>query len=169
MMRRSMILAAALLAATATASAHDADHFSAGVPGNAKKPARTVTVVMSDGDGMMKFTPNRLNIKKGEQVRFVIENKGALKHEFTLASVKDNDKHAEMMKKFPDMEHDDPNAKSVDPGKTLSFGIGGATYKGYQAVALGGEARINQNLKVKGGVGLSSGGNTVGMGASYQW
>ena len=41
--------------------------------------------------------------------------------------------------------------------------------KGYQAVALGGEARINQNLKVKGGVGLSSGGNTVGMGASYQW
>ena len=57
----------------------------------------------------------------------------------------------------------------VDPGKTLSFGIGGATYKGYQAVALGGEARINQNLKVKGGVGLSSGGNTVGMGASYQW
>ena len=27
-------------------------------------------------------------------------------------------KHAEMMKKFPDMEHDDPNAKSVDPGKT---------------------------------------------------
>ncbi|WP_181146940.1 beta strand repeat-containing protein [Burkholderia multivorans] len=57
----------------------------------------------------------------------------------------------------------------VDPGKTLSFGIGGATYKGYQAVAFGGEARINQNLKVKAGVGLSSGGNTVGMGASYQW
>ncbi|WP_176042356.1 beta strand repeat-containing protein, partial [Burkholderia stabilis] len=57
----------------------------------------------------------------------------------------------------------------VDPGKTLSFGIGGATYKGYQAVALGGEARITQNLKMKAGVGMSSGGNTVGVGASYQW
>ncbi|VWB96439.1 YadA-like family protein [Burkholderia metallica] len=57
----------------------------------------------------------------------------------------------------------------VDPGKTLSFGVGGATYKGYQAVAFGGEARITQNLKMKAGVGLSSGGNTVGMGASYQW
>ncbi|WP_415750221.1 beta strand repeat-containing protein [Burkholderia pyrrocinia] len=57
----------------------------------------------------------------------------------------------------------------VDPGKTLSFGIGGATYKGYQAVAFGGEARITQNLKMKAGVGLSSGGNTVGVGASYQW
>nr|WP_254617193.1 YadA-like family protein [Burkholderia metallica] len=57
----------------------------------------------------------------------------------------------------------------VDPGKTISFGIGGATYKGYQAVAFGGEARITQNLKMKAGVGMSSGGNTVGMGASYQW
>jgi len=57
----------------------------------------------------------------------------------------------------------------VDPGKTLSFGVGGATYKGYQAVAFGGEARITQNLKMKAGVGLSSGGNTVGVGASYQW
>ncbi|WP_416360730.1 YadA-like family protein [Burkholderia orbicola] len=57
----------------------------------------------------------------------------------------------------------------VDPGKTLSFGIGSASYKGYQAVAFGGEARINKNLKMKAGVGLSSGGNTVGLGASYQW
>ena len=122
-MQRTILMsaAAALLALSGAALAHDADHYSAGVPGNAKKPARTVTVVMSDDEGAMKFTPDRLDIKKGEQVRFVIQNKGALKHEFTLASVKDNDKHAEMMKKFPDMEHDDPNAKSVDPGKTAEI------------------------------------------------
>ena len=122
-MKRAILMsaAAALLALSGAALAHDADHYSAGVPGNAKKPARTVTVVMSDDEGAMKFTPDRLDIKKGEQVRFVIQNKGALKHEFTLASVKDNDKHAEMMKKFPDMEHDDPNAKSVDPGKTAEI------------------------------------------------
>jgi len=57
--------------------------------------------------------PDHLDLKKGEQVRFVIENKGLLKHEFMLASAKDNDKHAEMMRKFPDMEHDDPNASGV--------------------------------------------------------
>ena len=117
----SAFAAAALLATIGLAAAHEGEHFSAGVPGNAKKPARTVTVVMSDDEGAMKFTPDRLDVKKGEQVRFVIQNKGALKHEFTLASVKDNDKHAEMMKKFPDMEHDDPNAKSVDPGKTAEM------------------------------------------------
>ena len=117
----SAFAAAALLATIGLAAAHEGEHFSAGVPGNAKKPARTVTVVMSDDEGAMKFTPDRLEVKKGEQVRFVIQNKGALKHEFMLASVRDNDKHAEMMKKFPDMEHDDPNAKSVDPGKTAEM------------------------------------------------
>jgi uncharacterized cupredoxin-like copper-binding protein len=117
----SAFAAAALLATIGLAAAHEGEHFSAGVPGNAKKPARTVTVVMSDDEGAMKFTPDRLEVKKGEQVRFVIQNKGAVKHEFMLASVKDNDKHAEMMKKFPDMEHDDPNAKSVDPGKTAEM------------------------------------------------
>ena len=123
-MKRPILIAAAmsfLMAASFAAAAHDADHYSAGVPGNAKKPARTVTVVMTDGDGSMKFTPDHVDVKKGEQVRFVIRNEGALKHEFTLASVKDNDKHAEMMQKFPDMEHDDPNAKSVDPGKTAEI------------------------------------------------
>uniref|UniRef100_UPI001ABBA37A YadA family autotransporter adhesin n=1 Tax=Burkholderia ambifaria TaxID=152480 RepID=UPI001ABBA37A len=57
----------------------------------------------------------------------------------------------------------------VDMGKTLSFGIGASTFKGYKAVALGGTARIHDNIKVKAGVGLSSGGSTVGVGASYQW
>ncbi|CAD6530719.1 YadA-like family protein [Paraburkholderia metrosideri] len=57
----------------------------------------------------------------------------------------------------------------VDVGKKISFGIGASTYHGYQAVALGGTARITENIKVKAGVGMSSGGTTAGIGASYQW
>jgi trimeric autotransporter adhesin len=57
----------------------------------------------------------------------------------------------------------------VDVGKTLSIGAGVGTYKGYTAAALGGEARINDNWKVRAGVSLSSSGNTLGVGASYQW
>lgn len=113
----ALLLGAAMFAA----AAHEGEHFSAGEPGNAKKPARTVNVTMSDGDGTMRFIPDRLDVKKGEQVHFIIQNKGALKHEFTLASVQDNNKHAELMQKYPDMEHDDPNAKSVDPGKTAEI------------------------------------------------
>jgi uncharacterized cupredoxin-like copper-binding protein len=122
-MKETSLLAATilLLASTSVGTAHDAEHFTAGQPGNPKKPARTVTVVMSDDDGTMRFSPDRLNVKKGEQVRFVIQNKGELKHEFTLASVEDNNKHAALMQKYPGMEHDDPNAKSVDPGKTAEI------------------------------------------------
>jgi uncharacterized cupredoxin-like copper-binding protein len=112
---------AMLVGSMTIAAAHDAEHFSAGEPGNPKKPARAVEVVMRDGDGKMTFVPDRISVKKGEQVRFVIKNEGALKHEFTLASVADNDKHAKLMMKYPDMEHDDPNAKSVDPGKTAEI------------------------------------------------
>lgn len=124
MKRLSLTAATAALflcAAMFGAAAHEGEHFSAGEPGNPKKPARAVTVIMSDGDGTMRFTPDRLDVKKGEQVRFIIQNKGALKHEFTLASVEDNNKHAQLMQKYPDMEHDDPNAKSVDPGKTAEI------------------------------------------------
>ena len=45
----------------------------------------------------MNFTPDRLDVKKGEQVRFILENKGMPAHELRLASVKANDDHAAMM------------------------------------------------------------------------
>lgn len=111
----------ALLMIAGFAAAHEGEHYSAGVPGDPKKPARVVEVTMRDGDGKMAFVPDRIDVKKGEQVRFIIRNQGTLKHEFTLASVADNDKHAKLMMKYPDMEHDDPNAKSVDPGKTAEI------------------------------------------------
>lgn len=119
--RAAVGVALLLGAAIFSAAAHEGEHFSAGEPGNPKKPARTVTVSMRDGDGKMQFVPDRVEVKKGEQIHFIIQNNGVLKHEFTLASIQDNNKHAELMKKYPDMEHDDPNAKSVDPGKTVEI------------------------------------------------
>ncbi|CAB3771401.1 YadA-like family protein [Paraburkholderia humisilvae] len=57
----------------------------------------------------------------------------------------------------------------VDLGKTIAVGVGTANYRGYQAAALGATARITQNVKVRVGAGVSSGGTNVGVGASYQW
>jgi uncharacterized cupredoxin-like copper-binding protein len=104
-----------LLLAGLPAAAHDAKEFSAGEPGNPKRPARVVTITMREGDGTMLFVPNRLEIRRGEQVRFVLSNVGHLEHEFMLATPAENAKHAELMRKFPDMEHDDPNGKTVKP------------------------------------------------------
>jgi uncharacterized cupredoxin-like copper-binding protein len=101
------------------AAGHSHDHasFSAGEPGTPKRQSRTVLITMREGDGKMMFMPDRLEIKRGEQVRFVITNSGELDHEFVLATTEENLKHYEEMKKNPEMEHDDPNAKRVGPKK----------------------------------------------------
>jgi uncharacterized cupredoxin-like copper-binding protein len=90
-------------------------HFSAGVPGDPKKPARTIEIVMREGDGRMEYVPSRVEVRRNEQIRFVLKNTGELPHEFVLATTADNLKHAGLMKKFPEMEHDDPNAKTLAP------------------------------------------------------
>lgn len=96
---------------------HDDESFSAGEPGDAKKPARIVQVTMGESDGKMTFTPDKVEVKKDEQIRFVLRNNGELDHEFILATTGDNLKHAEAMKKNPDMEHADPNGIRLAPKK----------------------------------------------------
>jgi len=99
-----------------SAQAHE-DHakFSAGQPGDPNRPARTIYVLMRDdgNEQNMRFEPALITVRKGEQIRFLLENGGTESHEFMLATVAENRKHAQLMKKFPEMEHDDPNAKRL--------------------------------------------------------
>lgn len=112
----TVLLAIATVALPIPGHAHEAD-FSAGVPGDPKKPARVVLVNMQEAPGKMMFVPARIEIKRGEQIRFMLSNSGELDHEFVLATTEENLKHAEEMKKNPEMEHDDPNARRVKPKK----------------------------------------------------
>ena len=112
-LRQAGIAAMGVLLASASAQA-----YAAGEPGDATKPARIVQVTMTEADGKMLFLPNRIEIKKDEQVKFMLRNNGELDHEFILATTAENLKHAESMKKNPDMEHDDPNGKRLAPKKT---------------------------------------------------
>ena len=66
----------------------------------------------------MRFTPEKITVKRGQTVRFMVTNSGRLKHEMVLGTAKELREHAELMKKFPEMEHDDPNELSLDGGKT---------------------------------------------------
>jgi uncharacterized cupredoxin-like copper-binding protein len=116
-------IAACALLASATGSFAAGSHAEGhghgteaiGKPGVAAKVSRTVQVDMTDN---MRFTPSTVTVRKGETVRFVVKNSGQLKHEFNLGTEKDLKEHYEMMKKFPEMEHDEPNIASVAPGKT---------------------------------------------------
>ena len=68
----------------------------------------------------MARTPWRTlkSARQGETIRFSVKNSGKVKHEFVLGTDKELKAHYELMKKFPEMEHADPNMVSVAPGKT---------------------------------------------------
>jgi uncharacterized cupredoxin-like copper-binding protein len=105
------------LAPFSSASAHST--FAAGKPGNPKKPAsRTIEIIAREGDGKMSYSPDRIEVTQGEQIRFIIKNEGELAHEFLLDSFEGNAKHKVEMEKNPEMEHDDPNGTRLEPKKT---------------------------------------------------
>lgn len=86
-----------------------------GIAGDAKAVKRTIDVRMTDA---MRFTPDRIAVRQGETLRFRIHNTGKLMHEFVIGTKAENAKHAELMIKFPNMEHDEPYMAHVSPGKT---------------------------------------------------
>ena len=45
-------------------------------------------------------------------------------YEFLLATTAENLKHAEVMRKHPEMEHDDPNGVRLAPTKSAEMGLG---------------------------------------------
>jgi len=100
----------------------DHAHFSAGEPGNPQDAARTVKVTMLEDGKRMLFDPSVITVHLGEQIKFVLFNEGSEDHEFVLSTRAENREHAKVMKKFPNMEHNDPNAKrltALDSGELV--------------------------------------------------
>jgi len=87
----------------------------AGDPG---KATRTMRISMSD---TMRFSPALLTIKKGETVRFIVRNDGKVLHEVVLGTDAELTKHADLMRRFPTMKHDEPHMVHVEPGQSGSF------------------------------------------------
>ncbi|MGO4740586.1 plastocyanin/azurin family copper-binding protein [Bosea sp. 2KB_26] len=113
-----MFTAAAALAGPGGAGHGHGDETAYGKPGDPKKPARLIQIAMAEREGKMQFIPDRIEVRRGEQIRFQLRNNGELDHELVVATLEENLKHAVEMQKNPDMEHDDPNAKRLAPKKT---------------------------------------------------
>ncbi len=99
---------------TAKPAAISTEEKEFGRQGDPKKVSRTVNIDMAD---TMRFTPAELSIKRGETIRFVVKNKGQVLHEMVIGTKKELAEHAELMKKHPNMEHDEPYMAHVNPGK----------------------------------------------------
>jgi uncharacterized cupredoxin-like copper-binding protein len=86
-----------------------------GKPGQPANARKTVRVEMTD---TMRFIPDRIDVKRGGTVRFVIVNTGKIDHEFVLGTAASLREHAEHMKRSPQMKHQSAHHVAVAPGKT---------------------------------------------------
>lgn len=128
---RHLLLAAALAGSSLSAAAHGDGAGSEthakktspavreqklwGIAGDPKAARRTIRITMTDD---MRFSPDSIEVKPGETIRFVVHNAGKMMHEMVIGTKKELDEHAAMMAKFPGMEHDEPYMTHVGPGKT---------------------------------------------------
>ena len=85
-----------------------------GIAGDAKAARRSIEVGMGDD---MRFKPERIEVRRGETVKFIVHNRGTLLHEFVIGTKKELEEHAALMIKFPTMEHDEPYMAHVGPGQ----------------------------------------------------
>lgn len=115
------VLIAAFAASTAIAGGqhsggHDDTEWTAiGRPGKPSEATRTIEIGAYD---TMRFNHDKFMVKRGETVRIVLRNTGKLPHELVLGDEKSLREHAALMRKFPGMEHDEPNQIRVAPGES---------------------------------------------------
>lgn len=122
------------------AGAHGGGHgqsVKSGEPGKASEATRSVTVEMYDN----YYEPEKIEVKPGETVRFVVHNKGNLVHEFNIGTPAMHEAHQNEMKMMVEhgviqggklnhdmmqmdmgngrsMKHDDPNSVLLEPGES---------------------------------------------------
>lgn len=130
MNRKTLLVLATAVAMTGLAHAHGEkahapkagpvvkEQTAWGIAAEAKDATRTLEVVMTDD---MRFTPGKVSVKEGETVRIVVKNVGKVMHELVIGDPESLAEHAEMMVKFPNMEHDEPYMAHVPPGETAEM------------------------------------------------
>lgn len=119
------IVALALAAGSWSAAAHDGvvhggkaapvkkEQKAWGIAGDMKEVNRTIEIVMGDN---MRFTPDLIQVRRGDVVRMVVKNGGQLFHEIVIGTKRELDEHAALMVKFPNMEHEEPYMSHVKAG-----------------------------------------------------
>jgi uncharacterized cupredoxin-like copper-binding protein len=128
----ALLGACSLIGFTALAYAHGAEapsdkqaidhaHAEDSAFGKAADPKKTKRIIHIEMSDKLRFIPDKITLKRGAAVKFVIKNTGKMKHEFVLGTLDELKEHSALMKKFPGMEHDEPSMASVAPGKSAEI------------------------------------------------
>jgi uncharacterized cupredoxin-like copper-binding protein len=84
-----------------------------GREGDPKKVKRVIRIDMSD---TMRYFPAELRVKRGDTVRFVLNNKGELPHVMVIGSMEELQKRAALAKKNGDLSEAAADGVLVAPG-----------------------------------------------------
>jgi uncharacterized cupredoxin-like copper-binding protein len=120
-------LAAAFAFASSGGFAHDmgamgtmrhgaAPVYAFGEPGKAAKVDRAIAITMHD----LSFEPSKVEVKRGETIRFVVVNASPIDHDFTIGDAKTEAEHRAEMAKMMAMgttHGDEANAIMLKPGQ----------------------------------------------------
>lgn len=122
MYRRHALIACALFPLAAGAAGNHAGgqmmgghEGSVGEAGRSAQVDRTIEVTMSD---RMRFSPDHVEVKAGQTVRFAVKNVGGQPHEMVIGSLDELKEHAEQMRQQPGMAHEEPNMVRLDAGES---------------------------------------------------
>jgi len=121
---KSLILSAILTSVFSNAAiaggGHEHEHKdeSSAVGKPAEKSQASKIIYLSTEDTMRFKFESTPDLKDGDIVKFVITNKGKIPHEFSIGDAKEQQAHREMMRKMPNMVHEDGNTVTIAPGKT---------------------------------------------------
>lgn len=86
-----------------------------GIAGDPEAVTRTIRISMTDN---MRFTPDKIDVKQGDVVKFLLTNDGKLLHEFVIGTKPELDKLAALVIKSPDqVDHERSDRIHVEPGK----------------------------------------------------
>ncbi len=110
---RAIAAGIALAASAAVVGGHSHEATAFGEPGDPNKPIRLVEIAMRQEHGKMLFVPDRVEVRRGDQIRFKLSNEDYVNHEFILGTEREIRAHAVEMKKNPDMEHADEHSLTL--------------------------------------------------------
>jgi uncharacterized cupredoxin-like copper-binding protein len=125
----TIILGIVTMTAAEVSHSHSAAHHSSkqsvikeqkewGIAGDESAVTRVIEISMLD---TMRFVPDIIDVKQGETIRLKVKNNGKIMHELVIGTKKELDEHAALMKKHPNMEHDEPYMAHVEAGKSADI------------------------------------------------
>lgn len=86
-----------------------------GREGDPRKVKRVISIELSDA---MRFFPSELRVKRGETVRFELRNSGQMPHGLVIGTMDDLKKRAALVRRKPEVAHDEGHGVKVEPGGT---------------------------------------------------